>query len=195
LPDRGHLEVTTAGPTVVAARTTGVVDLATETSRVVRVAVTCPHEGTSTDVVSASTGGAVARATLDVSCDPPAIRRALPAVLAPLAVLPALPPAPVPAAPAQPALNPQAQVQVQAQAQAQLQMGLQEDEQVAPVLALADDAAPAQAEGIRLEPMSRHRDEPSPAYLTGVLAVATAGAALAVRRQRADPIPAAVRKR
>jgi hypothetical protein len=98
----------------------------------------------------------------------------------------------VPVTPGQPALNPQAQLQVQAQAQPQVQLGLQEDEQLAPVAVLARED-PVQAESLRIEPLSRRDDVPPPAYLLGLVTV-TAAAAVVVRRRSHVPVPVQVRR-
>jgi hypothetical protein len=195
LPDPGQLQVQAAGPTVTTAAITSAIDLHTPTARTVRVNVLCRREGRSLDVVTAQvSGGASATAQLDVSCEPAPAPRAAPALLAPLALLPALPPAPVPVTPAQPALNPQAQLQVQAQPQPQLQVGLQEEEQVSPVLAIAGDARPLE-EGVRIEALSRRRqDVPTPAYLTGLAALTAVATTVAVRRQQPVPVHERVRR-
>jgi hypothetical protein len=157
------------------------------------VQVSCHREGRSSDLVTArTTGGGAATSVLDVICEPLAPARAAPAIVAPLALLPALPPAPVPVTPGQPALNPQAQLQVQAQAQPQVQLGLQEDEQLAPVAVLARED-PVQAESLRIEPLSRRDDVPPPAYLLGLVTV-TAAAAVVVRRRSHVPVPVQVRR-
>jgi hypothetical protein len=194
LPDPGRLDVTASGPTVTAASVSSPIDLHTPTTRTVRVEVVCHNEGRSQDVVTARTaGGGTATALLDVTCDAPG-PRAAPALLAPLALLPALPPAPVPVVPGQPALNPQAQLQVQAQPQPQIQVGVQEDEQVSPVFAVAGDTH-ALEEGVRVEAMSRRRDDvPTPAYLLSLAALTAVATSVAVRRSRHVGVPVAVQR-
>jgi hypothetical protein len=96
--------------------------------------------------------------------------------------------------PGQPALNPQAQPQVQAQPQPQMQVGVQEDEQVSPVLAVAGDTQ-ALEEGVRVEAMSRRREDvPTPAYLLSIAALTAVATTVAVRRSRHLDVPIAVQR-
>jgi hypothetical protein len=194
LPDPGRLDVQASGPAVTAASVSSPIDLHTPTTRTVRVEVVCRSEGHTKNVVTATTtGGGTSSAQLDVTCDAPA-PKAAPALLAPIALLPALPPAPVPVPPGQPALNPQAQLQVQAQPQPQLQIGLQEEEQLAPVIVLADGRN-ALEEGVRIEPLSRRRqDVPTPAYLAALAGLTAAATVVAVRRTQRIEVPVPVRR-
>jgi hypothetical protein len=194
LPDPGRMDVQATGPTVTAASISSTIDLHTPTTRTVRVQVVCRSEGRSRDLVTARTaGGGSATAQVDVTCEPSPALKAAPALLAPIALLPALPPAPVPVPPGQPALNPQPQLQVQAQPQPQVQIGLQEDEQLSPVLAVAGDTH-ALDEGVRIQPMSRRDDVPPPAYLAALTALTAAATVVAVRRREPVDVPVTIRR-